>query len=85
MEKNEEQQNHAASQYDLSLCNHNDVSIEKNEERAVALWKKEANQGYSSSQCNLGTCYHNGKEVVERSGEEAVRPCHCTIQTGTVL
>jgi TPR repeat protein len=47
----------------LAWCYENKIGVEKDERKAVRLYRAAADQGHADAQFNLGWCYANGSGV----------------------
>lgn len=59
------EQGDSISQYTLACCYYTGNGLEKNYEKAVALWKSAAEKGHALSYFNLGYCYYYGDGIVQ--------------------
>src|SRR6185312_572564 len=57
------EQGHDSTQYNLGVCYEYGTGVEKDEQKAVELYKKAAEQGDAGAQCNLANGYYNGTGV----------------------
>ena len=78
------EQGHAYGQYNLGYCYENGVGVEKDEQKAIKLYRKSAEQGYIKAQNKIYILEYDDRSKLKRKVQELTRlyPSKRTKQIG---